>query len=338
LGWVEGRLRLPVLRWLALGVAGIVLVRLMLNPWLLDYPLAATPIFNWLLYGYGVPALAFIVATRQFGSRADDALVWVLEAGSIAFSTMLLTLELRHALYGRLDAPLSDLGRDAIQTVLWLALSALLLWLGERRQRPVLLWGGIILFGLATLQAVIWQALIANPLWTGDPVGRLVILDVLTLAFGLPAMLYAAIAWLRLGPSKLQWVARTASIGFAFLWLTLEIRHVFRGPVLVWGECSQGEWYFYSAGWLAFAAAGLAAGLIWRNDWLRRASLAGVGLVVAKVFVSDMAALDGVLRALSFLGLGGALIGIGYAYRRLRPLQQAEASTEPPPLGSPADG
>jgi uncharacterized membrane protein len=143
---------------------------------------------------------------------------------------------------------------------------------------------------------------------------------------------------LRLGPSKLQWVARIASIGFAFLWLTLEIRHVFRGPVLTWGECSQGEWYVYSAGWLAFAAAGLAAGLIWRNDWLRRASLAGVGLVVAKVFLSDMAALDGVLRALSFLGLGGALIGIGYAYRRLRPLQQEDASTGAPPLASPADG
>jgi uncharacterized membrane protein len=34
-----------------------------------------------------------------------------------------------------------------------------------------------------------------------------------------------------------------------------------------------------------------------------------------------MAELSGVLRALSFLGLGGALVGIGYAYRRLRPLQ-----------------
>jgi hypothetical protein len=74
--------------------------------------------------------------------------------------------------------------------------------------------------------------------------------------------------------------------------------------------------------WLAFAGAGLAAGLKWRKDWLCRASLAGVGLVVAKVFVSDMAALGGVLRALSFLGLGGALVGIGYAYRRLHPLQQ----------------
>ena len=69
LGWVDGRLRLAVLRRLALGVAGVVLVRLVLNPEVLSYPLSDTPIFNWLLYGYGVPAAAFIVATRQFGSR-----------------------------------------------------------------------------------------------------------------------------------------------------------------------------------------------------------------------------------------------------------------------------
>jgi len=322
MGWVEGRTRLPVLRRLALGVAGIVLVRLTLNPYLLAYPLTAAPIFNWLLYGYGVPTLAFIVATKQFGSRNDDLLVAVLEAGSIAFSTLLLTLELRHALYGRLNAPFSDLGRDAAQTSLWLGLAALLLWIGKQKRRPVLTWGGIILFGLGTAQAVLWQAIIANPLLTGEPVGRLVIFDIVTLAYGLPSLLYAAVVWLRLGPIALRWTARISAIVFALLWMTLEIRHAFRGEILSWGEISEAEWYAYSAAWLAFAGAGLTVGLVWRNNWLRRASLTGVGVVVVKVFLFDMAALGGVLRALSFLGLGGALVGIGYAYRQLRPLSR----------------
>lgn len=65
LGWVEGRLDLKVLRHVALIVAGIVLVRLVFNPYLFGYPIGPTPIFNWLLYGYGLPALAFIVATRH---------------------------------------------------------------------------------------------------------------------------------------------------------------------------------------------------------------------------------------------------------------------------------
>ena len=320
MGWIEGRLRLPVLRQLALGVAAAVLVRLVLNPYVLDYPLTATTIFNWLLYGYGVPALAFIVATRQFGSRADDLLVAVLEAGAALFTTLLLTPELRHALYGRLDAPLGDLGADSAQGLLWLALAALLLWLGERRRRPVLYWGGVILFALATIQTVLWQAVIANPLLTGDPVGRLMFFDALTLAYLLPAACYAAIAGFRLGPAQLRRAARMLAAGFGFLWVSLEIRHAFRGEVLLWGACSEGEWYAYSAAWLAIAAAGLAIGLVRRNEWLRRAALAALALVVAKVFLSDMAALAGVLRALSFLGLGAVLVAIGYAYRRLRPL------------------
>jgi len=238
------------------------------------------------------------------------------------FGSLLLTFELRHALYGRLDAPLDDLGRDAAQTLLWLALAGYLLWLGERRRRPVLRWGGIILFGLASAQAVLWQALVANPLFTTDPVGRTVVFDVVSLAYGLPAVAYAAIAGLRLGPPQLRLAARILAAGLAFIWLSLEIRHVFRGEILTWGSASDAEWYTYSAAWLLFAGIGLAAGLIWRDEWLRRVSLAGVGLVVAKVFLSDMAELEGVLRALSFLGLGAVLVGIGYAYRQLRPLQQ----------------
>ena len=140
LGWVEGRLNLAVLRRVALIVAGIVLVRLAFNPYLLGYSIGPTPIFNWLLYGYGIPAAAFVVATRQFGSRADDLLIGALEAGSVLFTTLLLTFELRHASYGRIDAPLSDFGKDALMPLLWLCLGGFSLWLAERRRRPVLLW------------------------------------------------------------------------------------------------------------------------------------------------------------------------------------------------------
>jgi uncharacterized membrane protein len=325
IGWVEGRINLKVLRWVAAVVAGIVLVRLALNPYALAYPMA-TPIFNWLLYGYGAPALAFIVATRQFGSRADDLLVGMLEAGSLLFTTMLLTFELRHALYGRIDAPLADLGKDALDPLLWLALAGGSLWLGDTRQRPVLRVGGMILFGLASAQIVFWQVLIGSPLFHTSSVGTTMIFDVLSLAYLLPAMIYAAIVALRLGPDWLRLIARVLAAGLAFVWVTLEVRHAFQGEFISLSLFSHNfgdaEWYTYSAVWLVFAGIGLAAGLYRRDEWLRRVSLAGVTMVIAKVFLSDMSELEGVLRALSFLGLGGALIGIGYAYRRLRPAQQ----------------
>jgi uncharacterized membrane protein len=155
----------------------------------------------------------------------------------------------------------------------------------------------------------------------GRPVEGWFLLDSLFLAYAVPAALYAVIGFYRLGPRILWQAALVLAAGFAFLWVTLEIRHFFQGERLNQGLTGEAEWYAYSAAWLAFAAAGLGAALKWRSPWLRRASLLGLGLVVGKVFLSDMADLSGALRALSFIGLGAVLVGIGYAYRRLQPLQ-----------------
>jgi uncharacterized membrane protein len=324
LAWVEGRLRLPVLRKVALVIAATVLIRLTLNPEVVRYALSDTLIFNWLLYGYGVPAAAFILATRQFGSRTDDLLVKVLEAGSVVFSALLVTLELWHALSDRpLRLVLDDFALNAVETIAWLAMAGWLLHFGERRDRVVLRWSGVILFALATVFAVGWQAIFLNPVMPlfGRPVEGWFLLDSLFLAYAIPAMLYAVLGFYRLGPRALWHAALVLAAGFAFLWVTLEVRHFFQGDRLNQGLTSEAEWYAYSAAWLVFAAVGLGAALKWRSVWLRRASLLGLGLVVGKVFLSDMADLSGALRALSFIGLGAVLVGIGYAYRRLQPLQ-----------------
>ena len=319
MGWVEGRIRIKALRWLALGVAAVVLVRLVANPYVLSYPLGPTPVFNWLLYGYGVPAAAFIVATRQFGSRGDDLLVAVLEAGSALFTLLLLSLELTHAIYGGLDTvPLEDFGAGAALIALCLAFGAVLLALAEWRQRPVLRWSGFVLLVATTFVALLWQPLM---LLFGVKVGDLPIFDALLLADAAPAAIYAVVAWLLPGRPVLRTIARVLAALYAFDWVTLEIRHLFQGKVELFAGSTEAEWYAYSVAWLAFAGAGLALGLLRGNRWLRQAGLIGVGLVIAKVFLSDMAELSGVLRALSFLGLGAALVGLGYAYRRLRPFQ-----------------
>ena len=66
-----------------------------------------------------------------------------------------------------------------------------------------------------------------------------------------------------------------------------------------------------------FGVALLAAGIFLRSLPLRAASAAVVVLTVLKVFLIDMSDLTGIYRALSFLGLGAVLIGIGWFYQRL---------------------
>jgi uncharacterized membrane protein len=202
---------------------------------------------------------------------------------------------------------------------LWLGFGAAMLALGEARLRPVLRWGGLSLLVATTLLAVPWQLIM---LLFGARAGNLLVFDAVLLADAVPAAIYAALAWqLRHNP-VLRTMARVLAAAYAFAWVTLEIKHAFHQRVELFGSSTEPEWYAYSVAWLAFAGVGLALGLLRHNEWLRRLGLIGVGLVIGKVFLSDMAELTGVLRALSFIGLGGALVGLGYAYRRLRPLNQ----------------
>jgi uncharacterized membrane protein len=111
--------------------------------------------------------------------------------------------------------------------------------------------------------------------------------------------------------------ARIAVLVLVFAWMSLELRHAFHGTVI--GHhlaTSDAEWYAYSVLWLAFAALLFGAGVKLRHSGLRHAGMALLFIVVLKVFLSDMAALTGLYRALSFLGLGASLIGIGYLYQR----------------------
>jgi len=74
----------------------------------------------------------------------------------------------------------------------------------------------------------------------------------------------------------------------------------------------------------------LMVGLLLDSKPARLASAAVVVLTVAKVFLIDMADLDGIWRALSFIGLGLVLVGIGYLYQRLLfPPRSAVAAPAP---------
>ncbi|MGM0423041.1 MAG: DUF2339 domain-containing protein, partial [Pseudomonadota bacterium] len=56
---------------------------------------------------------------------------------------------------------------------------------------------------------------------------------------------------------------------------------------------------------------------IWRqNQAARMASLIFIGAAILKVFLYDAAALEGLYRVFSFLGLGLSLIGLSYFYTR----------------------
>ncbi len=318
LAWIHDRLRLAPLRPVALVLAGVVLVRLVLNYNVLNYPLGGPLFLNWVLYGYGLPALAFWWAASRFRRSKDDILVMVLEAGTLAFVWLLVTFEIRNLVAGSLTASRYDLAEQSLQTVAWLALAYGWLKLYAHSGRKPLLWGWRLLAGLAALHTPLFQLLVSNPLWTSDPVGHWPLINLLSLAYLVPAA-FAFLFARELQRSSHRWPAMAAAIYglvLVFVYISLEVRRAFHGPLLGVGPTEDPEVYTYSVVWLVYALVLLGLAIWKRLSSLRYASLAVVFVVVGKVLLIDTAELSDVLRVLSVAGLALGLFGIVYFYQR----------------------
>ncbi len=324
LAWIEGAAGVPMRR-VALAAAGVVLARLVLNPWVLGYEVGSLPVLNGLLLAYGVPALCFAAAALMFRRRADDLVVAVLEAGALALLAALLVLQVHHAANGgALDLQDPGFGEAAVQVDALGLLALGTAWLDRRRPRPMLGHGWRILGGVALAGGA--GLVLLNPALTGAAAGTGLIWNALLPAYLVPVLL--AVASLRMGLPPRRVLAAYAGAA-AFTWATLQVRQAFhRGQLSAFGDgaMTDAEGWAYSGAWLLLGAALMTAGLRTGQRPLRLAALALVGLVTAKVFLLDMSGLQGLWRVLSFLGLGLCLIGLGALYRRF---VQPAAGTAP---------
>lgn len=75
--------------------------------------------------------------------------------------------------------------------------------------------------------------------------------------------------------------------------------------------------------WTLYAATALGWGFARSVASVRYAALALFGIVVAKVFLVDLAELQAIYRILSFFVLGLVLLGVSYLYQRMKPASGA---------------
>jgi uncharacterized membrane protein len=319
---VESRLSIPALRWVVAGLGLVVASRLAYEPRIVGADLGATPIFNWLLFGYGVPAAAFGLAARVMRrASGEDLPVQIAQALSVIFSALLFFFQIRHALNGGDPyAKSSGLIEQGLFATTSLGFSLALTRLDTMRASPVFHLA-LLAFGvLSALVTIFGLGLSENPYFSGEAIEGGRFFNAILLSYGLPAVLAVGLA--RIADSvRPQWFAagaRIVALVLVFLLVTLETRRVFETDFIGWtNRASEAENYTYSAVWLVLGIVLLAFGLWRASRELRVASGLFVVAAVLKVFLYDLAQLEGILRALSFIGLGAVLISIGLVYQKL---------------------
>lgn len=332
---VYGFRPLPALPWLAVAGAVISAGTIWLNHPFTTGALSPTPLFNELILLAGLPAAALVFAGETMRRRGGGVPAAITASFGMAVAGLFVSLELRHWLNaGDMTAQpgLAEVSANALAALGFaIGLQQVARSTGAKLYANATLVAGVISAAIIAIGLVVLE----NPLFTADPVGPRIVFNTLLPAYLLTAVAAAAVALQARNIRPRPYVLLFAGLGgvLLFLWVSLSIRHYHQGENLaIWRSTSDAEFWTYSAAWLGLGVALLAAGHVLRSFPIRAASGLLIVLTICKVFIFDMAALTGALRAFSFLGLGLSLMAIGRFYQRLlmRPAGGEEPGLEQP--------
>ena len=298
---------------------------LLLNPIFTNEATGEGMVFNLLLIAYLLPGAIAAIVYCLARSRRSTAYLAILEATAWLLLSAFVSLTIRRIFVGEHiglfsnDIAISEAYTHSIAglAIIVMVSFAYRLLFGPLKSQilPAAL-ALVIVFFLAMNFALFM------PYQHGLTVGNVAFFNLLLPGFLLPAALLLAIrhAWKSIDDWRIPNLSRFLgglALASVFAWATFTVRHAWHGSALYPGAFFSTETYAYSAVWLA-----LGVGILllsgWRNAGdLRIASAVVIFAAVLKVFLFDMSALEGALRALSFIGLGIVLIGIGLFYQRL---------------------
>lgn len=312
----------PVLPWSMVAALIITMARIAWQPTIVDpSALGTTPVFNMLLAGYGIPAVLAVCAAFTVRHSPSVRLRNALQALAAFLVLLTIAILVRHAMNGGvLNDAVPTLGEQSIYTLLAIGASATLMALDLSATSPVFRYGSMALGTLSVILILTTHLLGLNPFITGESTGEIPLFNLLLLGYLLPAIAYGGLALYARNRRPLPYVSMLAIAGavMAFAWATLSVRRFWQGEYIpFWNGFIPGELYSYSVVWLLIGIALLGLGTRFEARSLRIASAALVSIAVLKAFLIDMSNLEGFLRALSFIGLGAVLIGIGLFYQKI---------------------
>lgn len=325
--WVASQRPLGALRYGAAALALLVVLRVGGPRTIFGEYQQIFPDWSEILQRHVVPALAIGYAGALLRRRITDGAAAILDAAALFLGMIGTGLAIRLLVFGQAAASYADwnLTEAGLDVGAALAASILLAWVAPKTTSAVYPRAAPFATFLTLLLIFVGPITVVNPLFESEAIAGGLVFNALLLAYLLPAALCVLLAWIwqALPPRAPGWgnslplATGAMAVVLGFLYLMLETHVLVLGNESFTYFVHEKESYAISAVWLVYGLALLAGGVIWRHQGARLASALVILIVILKVFLFDMQNLEGVWRALSFIGLGITLIGIGLVYQHV---------------------
>ncbi|WP_237485506.1 DUF2339 domain-containing protein [Vibrio hippocampi] len=315
--------------WAIKIAMGILAVHLTLLPFIPEWQPAYGGHWAWVLISY-LPSLLILAYARTALRNTNDDLANWFEGAFLHVFLMTVFIQTNYWLTG----DYGYLGYIDFTSAIVFANQTLVMGLVysyrcqfSQQLKRVYQAYSYLLWGVFTLLVLELNS-VESPLVTNNVSAEsLPIFNMLSLGWLLPAVILILTAYKRWNTLNVPRVG-VAGIGITLgtIWLIMSIRQFWQPISMTLAQpTSTAELFSYSIIGLIIGYLLTWGGAIRKAPKVQHIGLVVLGCVALKVFLWDVRSLDGVWRAISFLGLGASLIALGWLFQRLnRSVSQSE--------------
>jgi len=322
LAWLTRKFPGIRLGWAMKMLLILIVVRLSLNPFLLRYPVDT----NWSIWSIG-GSLVFVLLAMKIAVPVGRIKIWLM-GSAMHLGLLLASSQIRFWLHdGDVFSRQFSLTEASLHTMVWGTMAMVYLWRADKSEQMAWLYRlmSIILIVMASAMYVAGQLIVMNPIFNYQPEISPPVFNILLIGYGIPVLLFIyAYRFTQLRSLYLGWAVAFS----AFVFSIMEIRHVWQAQMHLSEAIKIGEQYTYSAVWLIMAVTAMLLAIRVNSTQWYRGGAAMLLLVTIKIFLVDMNGLTGMLRVLSFLGLGLGLLTVAWLHQKMSPaLSESAQST-----------
>ena len=313
------RFNVPMPHWPIKALVAALLLRLTLAPWTPSYDALTLFGLHWSIIVYPLCTALFFAAAKCY--KSSQLKVW-LEGAALHCLALFITTETSYQLVGHYPQFDSlSFYEQILLTCNWLALGCVYLHRARIAGSLTKLYqiaGGVLAGGAGFIS--VKTLLDDNPLLSSIYIGELPVFNWLFLLWLVPAgltiWLYSLIK--PINAKVAPFVLGVAGL-LGLIAINSFIRQYWQGPYIYLSKgASNAELYSYSIIWLILGAGTVISGHLKNQLLIQKIGLGLLAAVIVKVFLIDMANLTGLLKALSFIGLGLSLVGLSWLFQKLR--------------------